>query len=276
MNCFKSETLRNLAHLSVPLRNHYAMNKTLSLFFLYQIQQMESNSKKLIIAIDGHSSTGKSTYAKLIAKELGYIYVDSGAMYRAVTLHCMEKGLFDKTDAPEIALVNAELPAIDISFRRNTETGVNETCLGGRVVEQEIRSMAVSAHVSYISTIADVREKLVALQRLIGTTGGVVMDGRDIGTVVYPHAQIKIFMTAGAEVRAERRRLEMEQKGINEDFEKVIENIKKRDRIDSGRKESPLKQADDAILLDNSQMTIEDQMTWFFETFSDSLNGKNG
>ncbi len=231
---------------------------------------MNSNSKKLIIAIDGHSSTGKSTYAKLIAEELNYLYVDSGAMYRAVTLHCMEKGLFDKAEDPDINLVINELSKIHISFRRNPETGQNETCLEDRVVEKEIRTLAVSGHVSYISTIAEVRTKMVALQREIGTDGGVVMDGRDIGTVVYPKAHIKLFMTAEAEVRAVRRQKELEEKGIAEDFEKVIENIQKRDRIDSGREVSPLRQADDAILLDNSNMTIEEQMKWFFETFSDT------
>ncbi|MDA3823720.1 MAG: (d)CMP kinase [Bacteroidales bacterium] len=234
---------------------------------------MNSNKENLIVAIDGYSSTGKSTYAKLIAKKLNYIYVDSGAMYRAVTLHCMEQGLFDNSDAPDVSLVVNELDNINIHFQRNPETEQNETCLGDRVVEKEIRTMAVSGHVSYISTIAEVREKMVALQRKIGTTGGVVMDGRDIGTVVYPHAQIKIFMTAGAEVRAERRRLELVEKGIADDFEKVFENIKKRDRIDSGREVSPLRQAEDAILLDNSLMTIEGQIEWFYKTFSNILDG---
>lgn len=232
---------------------------------------MDSNTSRLIIAIDGHSSTGKSTFARLIAKELNYIYVDSGAMYRAVTLHCMEKGLFDQTDEPPREAVIAELPGIFVTFRRNPETGVNETCLNDRVVEKEIRSMAVSGNVSYISTISEVREKMVALQREIGTEGGVVMDGRDIGTVVYPEAHIKIFMTAGVEVRAERRRKELEEKGIDEDFEKVKKNIADRDRIDSGRATSPLKQADDAVLLDNSYMTIPEQMAWFFRTFNAML-----
>jgi len=234
---------------------------------------MSSKKEKLIVAIDGYSSTGKSSYAKLIAKELNYIYVDSGAMYRAVTLHCMEKGLFNNSDAPDVSLVVNELADIDIHFQRNPETELNETCLGDRVVETEIRTMAVSGHVSYISTIAEVRRKMVTLQRELGTTGGVVMDGRDIGTVVYPNAQIKIFMTADAEVRAERRRKELEEKGIAEDFNKVIENIKKRDRIDSGREESPLRQAEDAILLDNSKMRIEEQIVWFYNKFSNILDG---
>ena len=235
---------------------------------------MGSITDRLIIAIDGHSSTGKSTFAKLIAKKLNYIYVDSGAMYRAVTLHCMEKGLFDGGEDPAAALVIAELPHIFVSFRRNPETGVNETCLNDRVVEKEIRTMAVSDHVSYISTIPEVRVKMVALQREIGTEGGVVMDGRDIGTVVYPHADIKIFTTAGVEVRAERRRKELEEKGIQEDFEKVKRNFAERDWIDSGRETSPLKQADDAVMLDNSEMTIPQQMEWFFRTFDTMLKAE--
>lgn len=228
------------------------------------------NKADLIVAIDGFSSTGKSTYAKLIAKALNYTYVDSGAMYRVVTLYCMQKGLFDDGE-PAAELVNAEMENIHISFQRNAETAKNETCLNGEVVEQEIRGMAVSGNVSYISTIPEVRAELVRQQRELGTEGGVVMDGRDIGTVVYPHAEIKIFMTAGDDVRAERRRLELEQKGSDEDFEAVKKNIMDRDRIDSGRAASPLKQADDAVLLDNSQMTLDDQMEWFFEEFKDLL-----
>lgn len=232
---------------------------------------MERTARNLIIAIDGHSSTGKSTYAKLIAKELGYVYVDTGAMYRAVTLYCMEHGLFDKSEEPSAEEVNALLEHLYITFRRNPENGVNETCINGRVVEQEIRTMEVSDHVSYISTLPDVREQMVELQREIGHDGGVVMDGRDIGTVVYPHAHIKIFMTARPDVRAERRRKELEGKGIAADFEKVKHNIMERDRIDSGRATSPLKQADDAVMLDNSDMTIAEQMSWFYETFGKRL-----
>jgi len=228
--------------------------------------------KNLIVAIDGHSSTGKSTFAKMIARELGYIYIDTGAMYRAVTLHCMEKGLFEQTDAPAEEKVMAELSSVHITFRRNPENGQNEVCLGERVVEKEIRTMEVSDHVSFISTIPGVRSKMVALQREMGAAGGVVMDGRDIGTVVYPDAQIKIFMTAGVDVRAERRRKELVEKGMNVDIGKVRENIMNRDRIDSGRETSPLKQADDAVLLDNSEMTFEDQMQWFFREFGNRLN----
>lgn len=236
---------------------------------------MNKTSERLIIAIDGHSSTGKSTFAKRIARELNYIYVDTGAMYRAVTLYCMEQGLFGENGEPDAGRVIDLLPRVEVSFRRNSETGMNETCLNDKVVEKEIRTMAVSDHVSYISTIPEVREKMVELQRELGTEGGVVMDGRDIGTVVYPQAHIKIFMTAGEDVRAERRRLELEEKGIAEDFEKVKKNIASRDRIDSGRATSPLKQADDAVLLDNSHMTIPQQMDWFYKTFATIL-GNHG
>jgi len=225
----------------------------------------------LIIAIDGHSSTGKSSYAKMIAKELNYIYVDTGAMYRAVTLDCMEKGLFEDTDSPEIEKVLQAIEDIEITFRKNPDTGANETYKNGRCIEKEIRTMEVSDHVSYISTIPGVRTRLVALQREIGVSGGVVMDGRDIGTVVYPGAQIKIYMTAGVEVRAERRRKELEEKGSAVDFEKVKRNIEERDRIDSGREVSPLRQAEDALLLDNSNMSFKDQMEWFFRQFGNLI-----
>lgn len=225
----------------------------------------------LTIALDGYSSTGKSSFAKLIAAKLSYLYVDSGAMYRAVTLHCIEKGLFKNTEEPDAALVIKELPFIDISFRRDEKQGLNLTYLGNRMVEKEIRSMLVSGKVSYISTIAEVRAAMVNLQRKMSESGGVVMDGRDIGTVVFPDAEIKIFMTASPEIRAERRYKELKEKGVEADFEDVLNNISERDRIDSGREASPLLQADDATLLDNSSITIEEQMDWFFETFMEVL-----
>jgi len=207
----------------------------------------------------------------MIASELGYSYVDTGAMYRSVTLYCMKKGLFDQTEEPAPQKVNTLLNEIHIEFRRNKETGMNETWLSGQMVEKQIRSMEVSGHVSYISTIPEVRERMVDLQREMGKNGGVVMDGRDIGTVVYPDADIKIFMTANPEIRAERRRLELEQKGVAANFSEVKMNIEKRDRIDSGRKTSPLKQAPDAVLLDNSNMTVEAQMEWLKSTFAHVL-----
>lgn len=230
----------------------------------------------ITVAIDGYSSTGKSSFAKLIASKLDYLYVDSGAMYRVVTLHCLERGLFDNNDEPSFEEIIKELPAIEISFRRDEEQDLNLTYLGNKMVESEIRSMRVSGRVSYISTIPEVRAALVRLQRDMGRSGGVVMDGRDIGTVVFPDAEIKIFMTASPEIRAERRYKELIEKGLKEDFEAVMHNISERDRIDSGRKASPLKRADDATLLDNSSITIEEQMTWFFDTFKEILdNEKN-
>jgi len=228
----------------------------------------------LTIAIDGYSSTGKSSFAKLIASELDYLYVDSGAMYRVVTLHCMERGLFDNSDEPSFSDIIKELPAIDISFRRDEEKNLNLTYLGDRMVESEIRSMRVSGNVSYVSTIAEVRAAMVKQQRAMGETGGVVMDGRDIGTVVFPNAEIKIFMTASPEIRAERRHKELTEKGVKEDFKAVMHNISERDRIDSGRDASPLKRAEDATLLDNSSITIEEQMTWFFDTFKEVLDNE--
>ena len=226
----------------------------------------------LTIALDGYSSTGKSSFAKLIAAKLGYLYVDSGAMYRVVTLHCIEAGLFKETEEPAIDLVIKELPAIEISFRRNEKEGLNLTYLGDRMVEKEIRSMFVSGKVSYISTIAEVRVAMVRLQREMSKSGGVVMDGRDIGTVVFPDAEIKIFMTASADIRADRRHKELKEKGVEEDFADVLHNISERDRIDSGREASPLKRADDATLLDNSSITIEEQLIWFFDKYKDILN----
>lgn len=226
----------------------------------------------LTIALDGYSSTGKSSFAKLIAAKLGYLYVDSGAMYRVVTLHCIEKGLFDNTEEPAPDLVINELPAIEISFRRDEREGLNLTYLGDKMVEKEIRSMLVSGKVSYISTIAEVRATMVDLQRKMSESGGVVMDGRDIGTVVFPDAEIKIFMTASADIRAERRHKELREKGVEEDFADVLHNISERDRIDSGRDASPLLRADDATLLDNSSITIEEQMIWFFEMYKEILN----
>lgn len=229
--------------------------------------------RHLIVAIDGTSSTGKSTFAKLIAKDLGLIYVDSGAMYRAVALYCTEQGLFKDTEAPEASEVVKFLPEMEIQFKRNSDTGLNETYLGSRCVEREIRTLEIAERASFVSAIPEVRVAMVALQRKIGTASGVTMDGRDIGTVVYPNADIKIFMTASDTIRAERRRLELEKKGIPGDLEGILENIRSRDKRDSGRAASPLRQAGDAILLDNSHMSLEEQMEWFHETFREVING---
>ncbi len=223
--------------------------------------------KKIIIALDGHSSCGKSTYAKRIAAELGYAYIDTGAMYRAVTLACMEAGLFDESDSPSVEDVKIQLEQVELDLRFNPDKHRTEIFLNGRMVEDLIRSMEVSDHVSYISTLPVVRRKMVEYQRRLGEGKGVVMDGRDIGTVVFPQAEMKIFLTASEEIRAQRRYKELIEKGMPADLKDVLFNISKRDRIDSSREDSPLKQADDALILDNSQMTVDEQMEWFRDKF---------
>jgi cytidylate kinase len=227
---------------------------------------MSKSRKKIIITVDGYSSCGKSTFAKAIAAELGYLYIDSGAMYRAVTLFCLRNG-FVKGGIADVKSIIVALPEIMISFRLNNETGYRETLLNGEMVEKEIRDRAVSDNVSAVSTIVEVRAKLVELQRKMGSKGGIVMDGRDIGTVVFPDAELKIFMTATPEVRARRRYLELVGKGMPADYIAVEKNINERDRIDSSRTVSPLRKADDAVILDNSDMTPEEQMVWFRELY---------
>ncbi len=227
--------------------------------------------KKIIITLDGYSSCGKSTFAKAIASELGYLYIDSGAMYRAVTLFCLRKGLVAGGIADESRIISA-LPGIEITFRHNGDSGHNDILLNGENVEREIRDRAVSDSVSPVSTIAAVRTKLVELQRAMGSDGGVVMDGRDIGTVVFPDAELKIFMTASPEVRAQRRYLELVSKGLPADLNAVVKNITDRDRIDSTREVSPLRQAADAVVIDNSDMTPEEQMKWFRKLFKEKMN----
>jgi cytidylate kinase len=229
------------------------------------------NRKKIIITVDGYSSCGKSTFAKAIAADLGYLYIDSGAMYRAVTLYCLRKGYVSGGVADNDKIIGA-LPEIKITFRINRDTGFNETLLNGEKVERELRDRAVSDNVSAVSTIAEVRAKLVELQRAIGARGGIVMDGRDIGTVVFPHAELKIFMTASPAVRAKRRYLELVEKGLQADIAAVEKNINERDRIDSSREISPLRQADDAVVLDNSEMTVGEQMVWFRKLFNQKMN----
>lgn len=219
-------------------------------------------NKPIIIAIDGHSSCGKSSFAKTIAKELNYLYVDSGAMYRAVTLYAMQNGLIQNGQVDTSRLEQA-LDNIDVDFRFNTSLAKYETFLNGKNVEEDIRTMSVSENVSAVSKIKLVRERLVALQQRFGINKGIIMDGRDIGTVVYPNAEIKLFMTASIEVRAGRRFLELQQKGIAGNLDEVKENLSQRDEMDQNRKESPLKKADDAIVLDNSDMTPDDQLVWF-------------
>ena len=223
--------------------------------------------KKITIAIDGHSSCGKSTMAKDLARRVGYIYVDTGAMYRSVTLYALRHQLFNEDGSVKTAALEAEMPNIHIAFRLNAETGRPDTYLNDERVEDEIRSLEVSSHVSPIAAVPFVRHALVAQQQLMGLGGGVVMDGRDIGTVVFPHAELKIFVTASAEVRAQRRYDELIQKGMPADYADILKNVQERDYIDSHREVSPLRQAEDALLLDNSHMTIDEQNRWLMAQF---------
>jgi cytidylate kinase len=217
---------------------------------------------QFIIAVDGYSSCGKSTFARLIAKQLNYVYIDSGAMYRAVALYSLNNG-FIAAENPDPEKLRQSLDKIHIQFLLNPLTGIQETWLNGKNVEEEIRGIEVSAVVSKISQFKEVREKMVGLQRKIGRNCGVVMDGRDIGTVVFPDAQLKIFMTADLEVRASRRYKEITAKGIDVELNGIAANIRMRDNEDENRKESPLRKAADAVVLDNSHMTVDQQMEWF-------------
>ena len=220
----------------------------------------------IIIAIDGFSSCGKSTMAKALACRIGYLYIDSGAMYRAVTLYSLRNGLIHNGNIQEEKLKN-QLDKIHIDFKLNPDSRLPETFLNGENVEKDIRSMAVSDQVSPISALAFVRQAMVRQQQILGRKKGIVMDGRDIGTTVFPHAELKIFVTASPEIRAKRRMDEMQQKGIQVTFEEVLRNVEKRDYIDQHRKESPLRKADDALLLDNSYMTPEQQNQWIIDRF---------
>ncbi|MBE6219769.1 MAG: (d)CMP kinase [Rikenellaceae bacterium] len=225
------------------------------------------DKKKIIIAIDGHSSCGKSTFAKAIAARLGYIFIDTGAMYRAVTLYALENGAIEMGVLDEQRIV-AMLPDIDIDFRFNPQRGASDIYVNGDLVEGKIRTIEVSNYVSQVSSIGAVREKLVALQQQMGLKRGVVMDGRDIGTVVFPDAELKIYMTADAMVRAERRFKELTAKGDKVTLEEIYENVVSRDKADMSRAISPLRKADDAIVLDNSYMSVEEQMEWFLEKYN--------
>jgi cytidylate kinase len=220
------------------------------------------NNKRIIIAIDGHSSCGKSTFAKAIAARLGYIFIDTGAMYRAVTLYALENGAIETCMANE-QKIEAMLDDININFRFNPERGASDIYVNGDMVEGKIRTIEVSNCVSAVSSIGAVRSKLVAMQQAMGRDGGVVMDGRDIGTVVFPNAELKIYMTADAMVRAERRYKELTAKGDKVSLEEIYENVVSRDHADMTRAISPLRKADDAIVLDNSHMSVEEQMEWF-------------
>lgn len=222
------------------------------------------NTPKIIIAVDGYSSSGKSSMAKALARAIGYRYIDSGAMYRAVTLYGLRHGMVADGKVNEEALV-AALPEIKIDFR--VADGKQRTLLNGEDVEDEIREMTVSNNVSPVSTIPAVRHALVEMQQAFGEEKGIVMDGRDIGTTVFPNAEMKVFVNASAETRAQRRFLELQGKGVETTYEEVLKNVIERDHIDSTRKESPLRQAEDAICLDNSDMTIAEQDEWLLNLY---------
>lgn len=223
--------------------------------------------KKITIAIDGFSSCGKSTMAKDLAKEIGYIYVDTGAMYRSVTLYALRHNLFNADGSIREEELKAQMKNINISFQLNKTTGRPDTFLNGENVEKDIRSMEVSSHVSPIAALPFVRIALVAQQQRMGAGKGIVMDGRDIGTVVFPDAELKIFVTASAEVRAQRRYDELKAKGMEADFNDILKNVEERDYIDSHRATSPLRKAPDAIELDNSNLTIAQQQQWLYEQY---------
>ena len=234
--------------------------------------------KKIIIAIDGHSSCGKSTMAKQLARQIGYVYVDTGAMYRAVTLFAMQNGMYPdegiREEELKTAVSNGE---IQISFKFNAETGRPDTYLNGVRVEEEIRNMAVSSRVSPIAALPFVRSLLTEQQQAMGEKKGIVMDGRDIGTAVFPNAELKIFVTASAKVRAQRRYDELMNKAKTEEekaalnYEEILKNVEERDYIDSHRETAPLRKAEDAIILDNSEMTIEEQNSWLLEKYQEKI-----
>ena len=221
--------------------------------------------KKITIAIDGFSSCGKSTMAKDLAKKLGYVYVDTGAMYRAVTLYAMRNGLFNADGSVKTAALERQMNKINITFKLNKRAERPDTYLNNELVENDIRTLEVSNHVSQIAAVPFVREAMVTQQQRMGKDKGVVMDGRDIGTTVFPEAELKVFVTASAEVRAQRRYDELKEKGMPADFNDILKNVQERDYIDSHREVSPLRKAPDAIELDNSHMTIAEQSAWLME-----------
>lgn len=225
--------------------------------------------KKIVIAIDGHSSTGKSTVAKQLANHLNYIYVDTGAMYRAITLFAHDNNWIEGDSLNETALVE-KLSEVSISFQLNPDTQKSEVFLNGTNVEDQIRDLTISSKVSLVAQVPQVREKLVEIQQQMGKEKGIVMDGRDIGTVVFPNAELKLFMTASPEIRAQRRYDELKSKGDSVSYDDIFENVMHRDKLDSERTHSPLKQADDAVLVDNSNLSQEAQ----FEFILDLINKK--
>lgn len=227
--------------------------------------------KKITIAIDGYSSTGKSTLAKHLAKALNYVYVDTGAMYRAVTLFAIQQKIITENSFAIQKLID-KLPDISLTFHFNPDLGFAEMYLNNINVEREIRSMEVSKFVSKIAAVSEVRSKLVQQQQLYGTEKGVVMDGRDIGTVVFPDAELKIFMTASTEIRAKRRFLELQEKGQEVTYDEVLKNVQERDEIDTTRKDSPLVKADDAIVIDNSELNKEQQFEQILNLAQQRMN----
>lgn len=229
--------------------------------------------KKIVIAIDGFSSCGKSTMAKDLANQINYIYIDSGAMYRAITLYSIQNNYFDENGVLDEKKLEENIDSIKISFKYDSQTKKLTTFLNGKDVESEIRTMEVSSKVSVVSALPFVRKAMVRQQQEIGKEKGIVMDGRDIGTVVFPDADLKIFVTASAAIRAQRRLDELKTKGDTESsFEDVLKNIEDRDFLDQNRTESPLRKADDAIELDNSHMTIEEQMNWLLDKFNSVID----
>ena len=224
--------------------------------------------KTITIAIDGFSSSGKSTMAKVLAKNIGYAYIDSGAMYRAVTLYCLNNGIIADDGTVDTAALQAQIADIAITFDVNPTTGATETYLNGKNMESQIRQMNVSSRVSTIAAIPFVRHALVAQQQAMGINKGIVMDGRDIGTTVFPNAEMKVYVDASAETRAQRRFDELRSKGdTTTTYEQVLENVKHRDHIDSTREESPLRRADDAHVLDNSNMSRDEQNQWLIDLY---------
>ena len=222
---------------------------------------------KIIIAIDGHSSCGKSTMAKALAQQVGYIYVDSGAMYRAVTLFALRHQLFNADGSVKAEDLQSRMSEVKVHFKLDPDTHLPVTYLNEERVEDEIRTLEVSQHVSPIAALPFVREAMTAAQQAMGEEKGIVMDGRDIGTAVFPHAELKIFVTASAEVRAQRRYDELQTKGLPASYDDILKNVQERDYIDSHREVSPLRQAEDALVLDNSQLTREAQNQWLLDQF---------
>ena len=228
--------------------------------------------KKIVIAIDGHSSCGKSTMAKALARKIGYVYVDTGAMYRAVTLYALRHGMIDAEGRVDEQTLEASMDQVKVSFTLNAETRIPETCLNGENVEHDIRGMEVSAHVSAIAALPFVRRVMEAQQKAMGRDKGIVMDGRDVGTVLFPDAELKIFVTATAEVRARRRYNELQAKGMDADYDEILKNVQQRDYIDSHREVSPLRKADDALELDNSNITLQQQDEWLMQRYLERVN----